>query len=204
MGCDTRIWLPGNVRATTVAEVLGRLVGCRALGGRETFVRVEGTNVTPASVAECAYLEINPPGGKPFKVLYHFEASTRGPRTGHQRVIMPRSVPFFIAAGVRLVDFFGGQIDFKDTDSRDVDYARRGKSDDMNCPEDGVPWKALQERIAMVEPLTMAELRRWAPRAGYNDDFWTPAPLAEGPPNPELPDTEALRERGRRLNFGDP
>jgi len=101
------------------------------------------------------------------QVTYHFE-----PDNGAGRLLLPRSTPFWIALGVRLVDFFGGTVDYSDCDSVDVDYQVAAKSALDNGPTDGEAWNVMQQRIIDLKPLSRQEIEAAAAFASYpTDDY---------------------------------
>jgi hypothetical protein len=173
MGVDARIRLPANVRLGEVAECIGVLLGLKPR--KEPLqhcrdgawaVRVDGVTVTGnVTMPTCA--DINIVGatiGENSKrwFLYHFEGSPNG-----ERLIIPRSTALNIAMGRRLVEFFGGEMDYSNCDNIDCDYRIEPKGEDENHPEDGEPWQNLQERILNLPPLTEAEVAEWQEVAAY-------------------------------------
>ena len=82
---------------------------------------------------------------------------------------MPRSTPWWLAAGKALVDFFGGELDYNDCDSSDSDYAVPAKGDSMNRPSDGKPWHRLQDRILALQPLSADDILSARQDAAYKE-----------------------------------
>lgn len=171
MGVDCKIYLPANVRIRDVAKVIGVVTGCAihhrnlsSYDGDGWYVDVPAVELDRSSMVTLASVYIRRKtidGADDHYVLYHFEGS------GGRRLMMPRSTAFWIAVGVRLVTFFGGSIDFQDCDDVDADLHVDPKSDAMNCPEDGVEWQNLQERIAALKPITEEEWRSFDEFAAY-------------------------------------
>jgi hypothetical protein len=94
-----------------------------------------------------------------YGIYYHFESGHRS-----ARLLSARSTPFWIAAGRKVVDFFGGKIDFQDADEIRVDYSVK-KPRRANNPEDGQAFQDFQEALRKVQPITKADLataRRYA------------------------------------------
>jgi hypothetical protein len=156
MGVDTKIMLPGRVRLQDVARVLGALAGCKTeLKVKPTYVycQVDDVKVDNSHTPECANIrwtgggELKPDG----YVMFHYE-----PCEFDGRLLMPRSTPWWIAAGKRLVDFFGGKVDFNDCDDVDVDYERPSPGD--IAPSDGEPWREFQRRMSEVKAITAEDL----------------------------------------------
>lgn len=170
MGVDTSILLPNNVRVRDVADVIGILVGKKAekqyfnTSGSGWATHVEGVKVKPSSIPECADINIEGPfsddvipyrnGQVGLYVLYHFEPEYDG------RLLYPRMSNFWVAVGKRLVQFFGGQVDYNDCDAVEINFRRRPKSRKMNAPSDGSSWYDFQERLLKLKPLTRDELER--------------------------------------------
>lgn len=169
MSVDCRIYLPGNVRVRDVAKVIGRLMGCEAkkepLGSSyhpdAWSVNVSGVSVKAGCVEGMADIFIKSKqakaGESQLSWFYHFEADT----FPGMRVMLPGSRPLSKAIGKRLVEFFGGKVDYSDCDEKDIDYQRPAKKDSENCPNDGKPWQRLQQRIFDVKPLTEEEIAKF-------------------------------------------
>jgi hypothetical protein len=141
MGTDCKIYLPGNVRISDVANVLGITLGAEARwcgSDGATWVIVPEVAVHP-SMPEMASIITR---GR--RVSYHFEVSR--PNVG-RRLASLGAGPEAVAVARVLVDFFGGYADFNDCDATDRDYEQPDRSDAENCPEDGVEWDALMDRI---------------------------------------------------------
>jgi hypothetical protein len=166
MGIDCRISLPANVRVRDVAKVIGRLAGLEAVrqnfgSGDGWVAQVKGVEATTTSMPELAMIVF---GDR--HTTFHFECETAG------RLLLPRSTPFWCALACRLVDFFGGEVDYSDSDATDCDYAVPHKSDTENRPEDGEAWYVLQQRIVDLLPLSRDEIKAAGKHAAYpKDDY---------------------------------
>lgn len=117
------------------------------------------------ALAQCARIRINHRHAVyPYDIdiMYHFEL------TGGQRGLQPRSTPFWLALGKRLVDFFGGRVDFCDADDREADYVR-DKPRTHNDPKDGTPWERFQQELFTFAPLTREEIEACQEFAAYED-----------------------------------
>lgn len=164
MGVDCRINLPADVRLSDVAEAIGILLGCKP--ERHDFdrggwcCRVPGAETTPASVDTCAEIKIKPPKGEPRWFLYHFEVEYDG------RLIMPRATDVNIALGRRLVQFFGGRLDYNDCDSTDWNEAY-DRPRPRNNPSDGAEWDSFQAEMMELKPLTPTEIKKAKGVASY-------------------------------------
>lgn len=171
MGVDCQIRLPGNVKVGYVSEVIGISAGLTAfmspLSGCKgaTHVTVPDVKVVGnLAIPTCCDIALTGrsiDGQVNHNVLYHMEPYGGG------RLLMPRSTAFWISIGIRLVDFFGGSIDYQDCDDIDEDYAVEEKTDLMNCPEDGEEWQDLQNRIFSLKPIGKKELNRCDKLAAY-------------------------------------
>jgi hypothetical protein len=67
----------------------------------------------------------------------------------------------------RLVDFFGGILDYNDCDDIDNNYEVEAKSWEDNRPSDGEAWYRLQNRILDLKPITEEEWRSYDKVAYY-------------------------------------
>jgi len=166
MGVDTKIMLPSKVRARTVSSVLGRIVGFEgiktALGGGAWYTQVEGISINNnpqvVGLADITWDKAPGPRTRGY-VAYHFEVEDGG------RLLMPPSTAFWLAVGHRLVDFFGGKLDYNDCDNSEVDY--KVKANPNSWADDGKPWDQLQQRIMDIEPLTVEEIKSYQNVAAY-------------------------------------
>lgn len=171
MGVDCRCYLPAWVRVYDVALVLGILSGLEKskkplISADGWYTEVAGVRVVSGgdSQPQCVWIDCATVSRPRVGVLYHFE-----PSYGKGRLLMPRSRPFWIAACRRLVDFFGGELDYNDCDESDIDYTVPAKPWEEISPEDGPAWQALQQRLFDLEPLSEEELA-WAQTvAAYPD-----------------------------------
>jgi len=176
MGVDTKIMLPGDVRIQDVAEVIGILAGLPktkfVLQGDDGSwaVRVSGVKVEGIpNLASCAQIYLNAQNGTPFvdgemthMVMFHYEP---GEGSG-ERLLMPRSTAFWIAMGEKLIEFFGGEQDYNDCDSKDVDISCK-KPRKRNNPSDGKPWQDFEKAMWSLKPLTEEEVIQAAKQASY-------------------------------------
>lgn len=179
MGVDTRICLPHTARLDDVVKVLGILAGRRkswvnSSGAR--WVEVEGAKAhsydNGTLLTSCAEVVINgplPDGAPGLRCMFHFDFGI-GQQTDYGneykgRGLMPRSTPQWVAAGRRLVEFFGGWMDYRDDDDVDVDHVQPIRSDLTAC--NGDAWDEFQQRIWAVEPLTVADITAMHEHACY-------------------------------------
>jgi hypothetical protein len=178
MGVDTCIYLEGDVKVQDVAEVIGIFAGLKpyrydhddAWGNKDCWwTKVDGVEVK-AGIVSCAEIIITAPEGETLVdgeeshwVLYHFEPSDK---ESYMRLVMPRSTPFWIAVGKKLVKFFGGKMDYNDCDEKRVDY-RAKKPRRVNCPQDGKEWEDFQTEMLNLKPVTVADLKAAQKYAAY-------------------------------------
>lgn len=169
MGVDTRITLPPFVRVRDVADVIGILLGNQRrqvpLGSGYSAVRVDGVQIRSygnmSSLVECAEIQISSTHG-PYTVMYHFEFEDRG-----NRGLMPRSRPDWLAVGVGLINFFGGEIDYNDCDDKDRDLFVPAKIQLARQSNDAV-FDLVQRRKMELHPLTTSDVLAMTPYAAYD------------------------------------
>ena len=178
MGVDCRITLPPATRVRDVAMVIGALVGL-PVEHRKPDSKYEGfgwasvnkiTYKSNSSIPECCNIEWTDLDGEPRNVLYHFEFGDDGCRG-----MLPRSTPFWLAIGMKLVDFFGGELDKNDSDSVDCDYQKPVRND--ISASDGKEWEKFQKRLLAVKPLTRADIDAEKKHASYDRDWKTPGEM---------------------------
>jgi len=170
MGVNTEIKLPHNVRVSDVADVMGALAGLKpkksmfndAKGGWST--KVDGVAVEPSPIPEMVSIVFRTDSGNRH-VYYHFETDDPD-----YVVLNPPSTAFWIAIGVGLVKFFGGKVDYVDSDLVSVDFERKPKSNFQNRPSDGEKWYDLQTRMLNVKPLTQKDFDEAEEFAAYKKD----------------------------------
>jgi hypothetical protein len=178
MGVDAHIYLPADVRVRDVAEVMGVLAGLPFSKRHHSNSKSWGVEVKGAEAIPCAHvptmctINLTSPKGKRFVdgeevhfCYYHFEPS--GMKPGQSaRLLTIRSTPFWLAIGVELVKFFGGRIDFNDSDTKSTDF-RRSYPKIPNNIEDGRKWQAFQEKIFNTKPITRKDMQRMRHHAAY-------------------------------------
>lgn len=166
MGTDCRIILPDNVVVGNVSKVLGRLAGLPVErhhhDPRTWWAKVKGAKVETTSVPEMVMIRW---GDR--HTTYHFEYGPGG------RLMLPRSTAFWLAAGNRLIEFFGGSIDWNDCDATDVDREFPAKTRAENSPEDGEPWYDFQDRLMALKPLHRDEIEAMREHAAYASDSYS-------------------------------
>lgn len=154
MGVDCKVTLPASARLRDVADVIGIALGCAFTYPADKWVEVDGVKIEgSAAQPECPSIYVTPPMGERRRFLYHYEwsGSTKGAHG-----LMMRSRADNIALAKRIVDTFGGFVDYNDRDDTDCDYGRPEFADNDAC--DGDAWRALQRRKADVKPIEQADI----------------------------------------------
>ena len=165
MGANCQIVLPHNVRVEDVATVMAILAGSppekNFFGPADSMwsTRSGGfaENTTIIGMVAIRFADRY--------AHYFFE-----PDEYNGRLISCRSTPFWCAMANRLVDFFGGVVDYNDCDDSDIDYEVEPKSDIENKPTEGEEWYTFHQRILDLKAVTRDEIAAMAGKAGYNDD----------------------------------
>lgn len=167
MGVDTKIAVPPQVALRDFVVVTNRLLGGDTewwdLGNGAHAAVSNGLKAEPSmSMPECVTISGPTAWGKVW-YLWHWEFGNMG-----YHGIMPRATPLSIALGRRLVDFFGGWVDYNDCDEHDRDYVRAARY--TYTPSDGEEWEQHQIAMRAVEPLTDEEVLASVADAVYTDD----------------------------------
>lgn len=172
MGVDTRITLSPGTDFGNVAKVAAILLGAKPrlgpLSGTDSvFCQVEGLKTEGINkIPGCANIFITPEHGPEQHLFYHFEFGQKG-----ERGICPRARADNIALGVRLVEFFGGEVDFSDSDESECDFKDDGLP--FCNADDGEEWDKLQKAMFELRPITTAEAMQYDEHAAYKlDGHW--------------------------------
>ena len=80
--------------------------------------------------------------------------------------MLPPSTAFWVAAARRLVEFFGGYVDYNDCDCSERDYVVPDRPDIQHA-EDGEQWEHFQARKLAVTPLSKEEIEKAAEYSSY-------------------------------------
>jgi hypothetical protein len=173
MGTDCRVYLYPSAKIDDVAKVMGALAGCevasKMIGGTHgkpfPVTEVKEAEAVVSTMPEMSCIRIT--GGKAKEwglwPYWHWEPD-RPPFRG-ARLIMMRSTAQKVALAKRLVDFFGGVVDYNDCDSSDNDYSkpeRKGMDKSINKN-----FHALQAAMLEVKPVTEKEIKAAAKWAAY-------------------------------------
>lgn len=168
MSVDCNIYLPSYVRVEDVATVIAGAMGFKVethegySWARQHDVKIVCTN-NPALLS----LQFGPSPADPQDHSWYYFLEGDDQINPGSRCLHTRSYKEIIAVGRRLVNFFGGRIDYQDCDSRERDYVRPWKKPDEVCPTNGKPWTDFQKRLLAVKPLTAAELDKAQTHAAY-------------------------------------
>lgn len=185
MGVDCRITFPNNVRLRDVANAIGILAGLNPVqkhisGALDSFF-VDVPGVTTKSYNSlglecCAQIDLTAPEGETLVdgkdthyTMYHFEyeSPTADPDIKmYSSGISPRSTPFWIAIGKRLVETFGGSIlcnDCGDNEKPDRVVGAHW----LNGATNGEKWNQNQRRIFELSPVSKAEMDEARKVAAY-------------------------------------
>ena len=178
MGVNCVVNLPVDVDEHDVAEVVGILAGLsptweETSNGR--FLRVDGAEGVATSVAGMSEVQLDWPKKKPGALVdgtdYHsasFHYSLREKGKIHN-CFYPKSTPFWCAISRRLVWWFGGVVTFDDCSEKDIYRSKRHCPVDRYglIPNDGKPWTDYHNTLAVMEPLTLKDLKAAYKVAAY-------------------------------------
>lgn len=163
--------------ATVAAILLGATPEKQVFSGGGYRAHARGAEVLPSNYSAPTLVEIviklNPDNFVAAEILrsdgtkkgeyhltYHFESGPMG-----EPLIMPKSTAAKISLSKALIEFFGGTIDFNDSDSSELDFKSPRKKD--ISASDGKPWYSLQDRILALKPLTQKDMDAVSKFAAY-------------------------------------
>lgn len=159
MGVDTLIFLPNDVRVRDVGDVIGILLGLPASQQQEKWGRyteVEGVKVEGIKeMPECCHIILKGKmidGEENERFLFHMECSD-----SNRKLIMPRSYPLVIALGLKLCEFFGGEVHYQDCEDEKPNKMFK-KSRKYNNPDDGKDWQSFEDEKFKIKPLTKKDI----------------------------------------------
>ena len=174
MGVSTIIRLPRTCGIQNVANVIGVLAGLKAeKSDFRKFSNMDGysARVTGVSFNVNDTLPMSPTivirgdlidEERIHHVMYFYENETWDGVTFN-----PPSTNFWVAIGKKLVDIFGGEVDYNDCDEWIRDYVNGNHgSIAENRPSKGDEWYAFQNMLLNLKSLTQEEMsnafeRRW-------------------------------------------
>lgn len=162
MGVSCNLYLRDDVRIDDVSTVMGILAGLPV-----EEVELRGASGGSYASVFCARPK---PSNSPEMVIIELEGNLIDGQAGHfcffhyehekqarYRLLSMASTPFWCAIAKELVEFFGGYVDYKDTDNVKVDFKAAGKFKKNNPVEDA-EWQAFQNAILKIKPLTKKDL----------------------------------------------
>lgn len=156
MSSSVHIFLPPNAALERIACALGKLVGAETA----QIVQTGFPELVKVTFFETI---TDAPTMKDRQINFHFDNNAYP----SLRVMSAPSDPFYLAVAHRLVDFFGGIVDYIDTDDIDINYQQIRKSDKTNCPSIDPQWDGKDTAVTNIQPLTLAEIERFTNRAAY-------------------------------------
>jgi len=167
MPLSCEIFLPFDVCFYDVAETLGRMAGLKPQKPNDP-PRKWGITAEERGCPGAVWITLRGDlvdGETEHSVMYLFQSHLPDPN--HGRILAPPSTAFWIAAGVRLIRFFGGALDYREDDAPgfDLEFVRPRA---RNNPPDDPEHAELMRAIAQVSPLTAAELESAAAHAFYS------------------------------------
>lgn len=170
MGANCKIILPANVRMRDVLAVIGIAVGYEAKvstlssGGLSIDMPHDGPRFELADSRSNDFGYIKFDGRQGYWSYEPDYDDAIG-----KRFFGPTSTAFWCLVGKRLVDFFGGSIDYNDCEGDGPDYKVRERTNKQNYPKDNPEWDVFYHRLLAVEPITQEEMAEFT-EAGYGDD----------------------------------
>jgi len=181
MGVDTNIYLPIDVDIEDIGRVMSILMGNKPKLGKgydNSFsCCVGGFKFEHTNTPHMTMILFTPEGGKFIDGqdthYCHFFYCNREEQTGEiTNCLYPRSNPFWCALGKRLVQFFGGKVQFNDCGSAKGKNVYRSK---RHCPvdrrgltpHDGKKWNEYQKAMSELKPLTKENLDEVRKLTGY-------------------------------------
>jgi hypothetical protein len=179
MSVNMRIYLPATVQLRDVADVIGIVSGLTPK--KELFTpmsrgwaaRVDGIEFRdyPGTPEMVEIIVAKPHRALPLvdgehvhSITYHFEAVDPNGRAC--RYLAPKSTAFWIAVGNRLLEFFGGVVDYNDSDLIEIDKSERAKP--YNSHEDDRAFGTVQRKKMDLKPITCDEIMRYVKVSGYS------------------------------------
>jgi len=151
------VYFPPNVKVRNVGTVLGALMGFtvvrRVLDSRDgsTFTQCLAIEIVGIeSLPTCCYLKWSHCNKQGF-FLYHHEIDN--PTSRMSKALTLYDGARWRAIAKKLVDFFGGEVDYDSDDGIYSDYVVEAKPTEEVSPSDGEAWEKLQERMVSAKPI---------------------------------------------------
>lgn len=167
MGVDTQIYLPAYAGVDEITRAIGILVGLPKEQKHLDNSKMYYVNVPDIecqnnpSVVGLVDIKFKSPLFGDHQVLLHLDLT--GIHAG-EKLLMPRATSFWIALGTRLIQFFGGSLDYNDCDVIETNLIIRKRAVDFD--NDNQWWK-FQQALWNLNPMTMAEVDEMKKHASY-------------------------------------
>lgn len=185
MGVDCNILLPHEANVESVANIMGVVSGLVPTKihfsgnlGNDFYVQVPGAVIetnTKSIAPNMLTIMLTAPDGKTLvdgetahMAYYFFQSGINYDDDIHRyrytgALLSVRSTAYWISVGKRLVDYFGGIIDYCDCDDTFINYRKPIKKVRCN-PQDGEEYQQLHTNLLNMKPITELELMN-------NDEF---------------------------------
>lgn len=171
MGTNTLVYLPGDVRVSDVADVMGILAGLPHKQSR-CAEDVEGVKVSTTSSPQMCEITLTGKmfdGSESHRASFHFEVDANSYRkeagAGQRLLYCGSDDKFWRMVGDGVARFFGGVVDLCDCDDVDSDatYKRPRK---RNNPNSDSEWDKFWSEVRAIKPLSMSK-RKGYPHAAH-------------------------------------
>lgn len=158
MGVDCNLYLPDNVSIDHVSKAMGLAAGCdRNWEKEDRWVEVHGVKIQTCETVP-GMVTISIKGTRQQHAYYFFECEYGG------RCLSARSTAQFIALARKVADCFGGFLVYQDSNDEGTFF----RPYENPRPRNGAEWKALQDRLWAIEPITEGDIADARPRSAYD------------------------------------
>lgn len=172
MGINTKVYLPVTVTGHQFKDVVERLLPEAQVRGQA----IPGAVLDPLDRGgvEVIFEGKHPDGVGRHDASYYFEATD--PQGKQVRYLhCGSSTAFWVTLGERLVDVFGGTVDYNDCDESEEDYTARAKSRHVGTEQDNDKYYRWKEFLNTIKPITADDIRANHGKGGYDEydeDGW--------------------------------
>ena len=166
MGISCNIFIPKNCLMRDVANCIGIFAGCKTskvyISNNLYYVKVDDLKIRPqlgnvhspmfaiyTNVVACC-------GHNHF--AYYFHESFVDP---NYFLLTAGDCDFWKVVGKKLVTFFGGYVDYYDSDDNTCDFKVKAKPNNVVRPITGRPWEIFQEKLLKLKPITIEEIEEF-------------------------------------------